>query len=68
MLMENHLNISINHVFFTKVMLFCKKKTRQGCTTQKTELGMHQPPISNRNPSKHQIIGFLKVGGRDGSL
>ena len=43
-------------MFFLKRGVFLEKKSpRQGCTTQITELGMHQNPHFQLNPSKNQI-------------
>ncbi len=41
-------------MFFLKRIVFLGKKKRQGCTTQITELGMHQNPHIQQNPSKNQ--------------
>ena len=50
-----------SYVFFPRKSWFSwKNSPRQGCSTQKPGLGMHQTHISNRNPSKHQIIGFWR--------
>ena len=42
-------------MFFLKRGVFLGKKSpRQGCTTQITELGMHQNPHIQQNPLKNQ--------------
>ena len=42
-------------MFFLKRVFFLGKKSpRQGCTTQITELGMHQNPHFQLNPLKNQ--------------
>ena len=53
-------------MFSQKMLFFCETKKRQGCTTQKTELGMRQNPMFNKsientqkrknhNPVNHNI-------------
>ena len=50
--MKNNLKISKKHVFFLRRIVFLRKKSpRQGCTTQITELGMHQ----NHNFHENQL-------------
>ena len=46
--MKNHLKISKNHVFFSRRSCFSVKKKRQGCTSQKTGLGIHQTNMCNK--------------------
>ena len=42
-------------MFFLKRGVFLRKKSpRQGCTTQITELGIHQNPHFQLNPLKNQ--------------
>ena len=41
-------------MYFLKNYIFLQKKNRQGCTTQKTELGMHQKTHFQLNPLKNQ--------------
>ena len=48
MLVKHHSKI-IKNMFFRR-----KKSTCHRCTTEKFGLGMHQDPISNRNPSTHK--------------
>ena len=50
--MKNHSKITKN-MFFLKICVFLRKKSaRQGCTTQITELEMHQNPHFQQIPLK----------------
>ena len=50
--MKNHVEIIKKHVFSKVLFFLLKKSPRQGCTTPKTELGMHQNPHFQQNPLK----------------
>ena len=56
-------------MFFLKRDVFLKKKSpRQGCTTQITELGMHQNPHFQLNPlkiNKNPIINPKTAGKKN---
>ena len=61
--MTNHWKIMKNHAFFTKVIFFWKKKAPgRAAPNRRPNWDAPNPsfpiqtPISNENPSKHQII------------
>ena len=52
--MKNHAKIKKTTCFYEKLCFSEKKNLRQGCTTQKTELGMHQNLHFQLNPLRNQ--------------
>ena len=66
--MKNNLKIIKNHVFFTKVMFFWKKKPPAGLHQTEDRIGMHQTPHFQSKSIKSSNHRIEEVGGRGGSL